>query len=200
MSKPAKFPDWGTSAPANLISDPGSAKQAQGWIVEAPPVQYFNWLLNLIGLWIRYFDGELTSITAQSNSYDAIVGASGTHTSIQAAVDAVPAGGRILVTENYDLADPVNISKNDLEIKIKPGVTISNQATARKGFIISSQRVRIIGGKLQNFNDQVGDIAIELTATSKNCLITQVYFFNNEIEINDDGTNNVLVGNIEGVA
>lgn len=53
-----KFPYWATDNLADIgngdpsITDPGSAKQALGWVVEKPLLQTMNWLLNLIGHFI----------------------------------------------------------------------------------------------------------------------------------------------------
>ena len=53
-----KFPTWATGN-AQLVNgdpnkdDPGLVKQALGWVIEKPLVQYMNWILNLTGTWIK---------------------------------------------------------------------------------------------------------------------------------------------------
>ena len=58
MSEPTKIPTWATET--SLLQDPGVAKQASGWAGEIPPVQYFNWWMNLVGQWIFYFRNQLS--------------------------------------------------------------------------------------------------------------------------------------------
>lgn len=56
MAKPDKYPRWADVG--GSITEPSSGKKDVGWVVaEKPPAQYFNWLLNLIYLWIVWFDG-----------------------------------------------------------------------------------------------------------------------------------------------
>ena len=54
-----KFPTWATDNLVDIgngdpsITDPGSVKQALGWVVEKPLLQTMNWLLNLYGHFIK---------------------------------------------------------------------------------------------------------------------------------------------------
>ena len=53
-----KFPYWATDN-TQLVNgdpnkdDPGLVKQALGWVIEKPLVQYMNWIINLMGTWIQ---------------------------------------------------------------------------------------------------------------------------------------------------
>lgn len=61
MSKPTHDPTWATDTGAS-ITDPGSTKQADGWVAdERPPAHYFNWWMNLIGDYVDFFRGFLDS-------------------------------------------------------------------------------------------------------------------------------------------
>ena len=53
-----KFPTWATGSA--LLSngdpdkaDPGTVKQDIGWVIEKPLVQYMNWIMNLVGKWLK---------------------------------------------------------------------------------------------------------------------------------------------------
>ena len=52
--KPSKYPRW-ADVGGNIV-EPSEAKKNIGWIIEKPPHNFFNWLLNLIYQWILYFD------------------------------------------------------------------------------------------------------------------------------------------------
>ncbi len=53
-SKPAvRLPTWATDVGAQ-INDPGTGKQATGWLPdERPPAQFFNWWKNSAGQWVE---------------------------------------------------------------------------------------------------------------------------------------------------
>jgi len=67
INRPTTKPLWATTGDK---TEPSGAKKATGWVdVELPPHEYFNWLLNLIYLWIDYLDFISKPITF-SGSYD----------------------------------------------------------------------------------------------------------------------------------
>jgi hypothetical protein len=55
---PDETPRWAYDASGNdtagAVSPPGSQKQTQGWVVEKPSHNTFNWIHNLTGRWIDY--------------------------------------------------------------------------------------------------------------------------------------------------
>lgn len=60
MAKPSSLPRWATDGAA-AITEPSSGKKDIGWEVsEKPPAAFFNWLLNLIYLWLAYLDTFLS--------------------------------------------------------------------------------------------------------------------------------------------
>jgi hypothetical protein len=82
VSKPAQDAKWATSGSA-LIQDPGTGKRDTGWVVEIPPVEFFNWWMNNVGNWIEYLDCTVDEIVQLQGVYDAIVGSGpGTYASI----------------------------------------------------------------------------------------------------------------------
>jgi hypothetical protein len=53
-TKPTTVPNW---ADTGTKVEPSSGKKATGWeYEEKPPFEYFNWWMNLIGLWCAYLD------------------------------------------------------------------------------------------------------------------------------------------------
>lgn len=66
MAKPTLKPIWATGGGAAIV-EPSGPKKALGWVVEKPPHEFFNWLLNLIYQWIEWFDlghQSVLSVTA----------------------------------------------------------------------------------------------------------------------------------------
>lgn len=53
------WPEWATKEIADLGDgtnskvNPGATKQADGWSIEKPPVQYMNWWMNLVGIFLK---------------------------------------------------------------------------------------------------------------------------------------------------
>lgn len=190
MAKPTRLPTWADSS--SLVTDPGAAKQSQGWAVEMPPVQYFNWWMNLTGQWVEYIDTTLDALAGQALNYDAIVGTGGTHADINAAMADASPGWKILVSQSLVLTVTQVVDVEDVELEFKPGVSITTIDALALGLQVTAERVRLIGGRFRNFNDDPGDIALQLTGTAKNCLIDKSYFFNNSNDLDDQGTNTVI--------
>jgi hypothetical protein len=105
-----KFPNWATDN-TNLPNgdankeDPGLVKQALGWVIEKPLVQYANWLQNLIGHFVTSnnqvrveatgFEAEAGQIIEMDNSAGSVTGL----------LPASPVDGQWVVfggTNNYD--------------------------------------------------------------------------------------------------
>lgn len=197
MAKPVRVSDWATSGTA-LKTDPGVSKQAEGWSVEAPAVQYFNWWMNIVGQWISYLDIQMDAVVAQKLNYDAVVGVDGTHSTINDAVAAVSEGAKILVVDPLALTATQIVNKNDILIEFKPTALVSTVTGLALGLQIDAERVRVIGGRFTAFNNG-GDKAMQFTAACKNCLLTQVYFYDNDTDVDDLGKNTVMSANINEV-
>lgn len=71
-----KFPTWATDDVADIgngdpsKADPSAAKQSSGFSIEKPLVQTFNWLLNLIGHFIK----ANNTIAEKPTTYEAEAG------------------------------------------------------------------------------------------------------------------------------
>ncbi len=136
----------------------------------------------------------LLSLPRIASPYQAIVGTETycTHETLEAAIDAVAAGSRILIVSNIDVATAITIDKNNLQIESLPGVDITEDGAAT-GLIISAAGVRLKGLRLVDFTT-----AIEITDTYNNNFITECRFNNCTTEIDDLNTtpNNVALMNL----
>jgi len=139
----------------------------------------------------------ISTPSAQINRiFDAIVGtgAGCTHATLAAAIAAVAAGSRILVTESVALAASITVNKANLLIEFKPGVTYSKNSVS-KGLIITSGGVRVKGGRFSGFSTS-GDKAIEIQAGATYCFVSECRFATNDTDV-DDATNTAAIfGNI----
>lgn len=197
MAKPTRLPTWATDGGA-LVADPGIAKQAQGWAVEIPAVNYENWYKNLVGQWVTYIDTELDVVKGVQLAFDAIVGANGNYASLQEAIDDLPVNSRIFVKDPATLTTKVDINKEGMEIFFHPNASYSKGPSLVTGLEISASRVKLKDGRFLNFDEVLGN-AIVLTVDAKNCFVKDNTFFNNTNEIQDNGSNNVQSGNIAEV-
>lgn len=61
-TKPTKrILDWASSG---TKTDPGSAKEAAGWLTsDRPPAQWWNWVLSSFGDWLTYFSNQPQIVT-----------------------------------------------------------------------------------------------------------------------------------------
>lgn len=202
-SKPAIYPTWATDGGA-LIQNPGSAKQGEGFKVEIPPVEYFNWLLNLHGAWTQYLDQELAKVQEIQGLFDAIVGNGGSHADINAVIADMD--GETLPTQDVRIfvKDPLTVlatqvvNKEGVEISFAPKAFVAGGAGLVKGLQVDASRVKILHGRFMNF-DEVGGVALELTANAKNCHVLHNSFINNEEDLVNNGANNQLIGNMTEV-
>lgn len=203
MAKPAQDAKWATSGAA-LITDPGVGKRDTGWIVEIPPVEFFNWWMNNVGNWIDYLDTQMDTVLAIQGLYDAIIGVGGTHADINAVMADMGVGLPATDIRVYHLGATVPtitqvVDKDGVEIEFHPKATFAKGAALVTGLQIDAKRIKIINGRFLNF-DEVGGVAIDMTANAKNCFIKENSFSNNTSEIVDLGANNVKVNNIEEIA
>jgi len=203
MAKPAQDAKWATSGSA-LITDPGVGKRDTGWIVEIPPVEFFNWWMNNVGNWIEYLDLQVDAVAALQGVYDAIVGAGGTHATLNAVVADMgvnlPAQDiRVFVMDPQTLTTTQVLDKEGMDIIFHPKAFVAKGLTLVIGLQIDAKRIKITGGRFLNFNE-VGGVAIDMTANAKNCYVTMNTFDSNTSEIVDGGSNNTKVHNIEEIA
>jgi len=205
MAKPVSKPAWTVGNPSfgTVTVEPSSGKKQTGWTAsERPPFQFMNWLFFNIHDWISYFETTTDSLLVQLGIFDAQVGTGGTHATLADLVaDANYISGAIknvIVTSDQALSAPITLNKNDFNLEFKPGVNILKGIGANKGLIVTAERVRILNGRFANFST-AADIAIELGAASKYCMVKGNYFLNNDTDIDDLGTMNILSENIDEV-
>jgi hypothetical protein len=134
--------------------------------------------------------------TRLSHIYDAIVGSASycTHADIQSAHDALAAGSKILVVESLAVAAPITISKNNIEIELKPGVTLSKSGS-NKCFDVTGDGFKLHGGRLSGWNG-VGEKAVLLEAAADYAMVYGVRFADNAAEIDDQNETGAFWGNI----
>jgi len=75
---PEEFPDWATDTLNNGSNntpnkvEPSVPKKANGWnFPEKPPRGEFNWWMNRVGLWVRYFANPTYTLTATATTLTA---------------------------------------------------------------------------------------------------------------------------------
>lgn len=202
MAKPAQDAKWATSGSA-LITDPGVGKRDTGWVVEIPPVEFFNWWMNNVGNWIEYLDIQVDAVAALQSIYDAIVGTGGTHATINEVIADMGVGlpsqdVRVFVQDPQTVIATQIIDKEGVELYFHPKAFMAKGVATVLGLQIDAKRVKIDGGRFMNF-DEVGGVAIDLTANAKNCFIKNNTFVNNTGDLVDLGSNNVKVNNIEEI-
>lgn len=202
MAKPASKPNWTYNNPdfATRSVEPTAQKKTMGFNVgERPASEFFNWLLWIISQWIDHFDETIGQTSATSTIYSAILGgASATHADINAIMadaDLANQDLRILLAGPLVFAQTQIINRDGIEILGVPGATISKGGGTAIGIQIESSRVKIKDVRFLNW-DEVGGEAINLTATSKNCVISDNSFHTVSKDINNLGANNVIVNNV----
>lgn len=194
--KPASSPIWATAPDPGKLVPPSGSKQILGWIDEKPPLQWFNWYMNLVYQWVNYFENITDRSAAE---FDSIVGSIGsaTHTTIEAALLA--GAKNILVVSPIILTVNVTIG-DDVTIKFKPLATITKGGSATRGLILDGRRSRVYDGRMIGFTGGP-DIGILLTANAKDCLISGTMFQNaTTLTISDLGANNSMSNLIEEIA
>ena len=178
MPAPAIDASWATSGSA-LIADPGAGKRDTGWVVEIPPVEFFNWWMNNVGNWIDYLNTEVAAVAAIQGLYDAVVGIGGTHADLNAVIadmDGVTlplVDVRIYVLSPLTVTSTQVIDKEGVEIEFHPKASFAKGASLVTGLQIDASRVKVMGGRFLNF-DEGGGVAIDMTANAKNCFVKEI--------------------------
>lgn len=200
LPKPVSHINWTDGAPEK-VQEPTSGKKLLGWAFkERPPFEFMNWLFYRLDEWVKYFESITDELALQKQEYDAIIGIGGTHADFNdyEADPNVANLKNILVTKPLTLASNQIITQNDIAITFKPQAVMTKAVGCTIGLQLTGLRCKIYGGRFVGWNG-VGDKAIQLTAPTKNFLVTGVSFVDCTTEIDDLGTNNTLVGNISEV-
>jgi hypothetical protein len=199
-SKPSSKPDWTVGNPdfSTVTVEPTTAKKQEGWIPdERPPRETMNWLFFNIDEWIDYFEEQLDLVVAQGKIYDAFVGGGGTHADINELMADTNIANikNVLIVSTLAITTPQVINQDGMDFKFKGGAGILDNGT-NIGLQIDSNRVRIINGRFQNFSEP-GNKAIQINGNNNHVVFGS--FSNNDLAIDDQGTNNVLIGNLEEI-
>jgi len=199
MAKPDKHLDW-TDGDAQKVVEPTTGKKLLGWTgSERPPAEFMNWLFYYQDQWNKYFDGEVDKVLASGLVYDAIVGVGGTHNTIEDVMSDpdVATLKNVLVISPFTLTSTIVINQDDMKFTFTPKATIA-KGSIGLGVQITSERVTFEGCRFLNFSGG-SEEAMQLSATSKYCIVKECRFLNNDTAINDQGIGNVLTGNIEEI-
>ena len=193
-TKPIKKPSWMSGISSPEVVEPSAGKKIDGWNAdERPPAEYFNWLFQNLSDWVDYLDQIGNFVDAFGNMYRAIVGSSAvcTHATLAAALaDAsVVPGDKILVLEDLTVNTTVQVTKNFIEIEFHKRASFI-KGTATTGIQISALNCKITGGRFQNWTTA----AILIDAGSKNCMLRDITFVTNTVEVTDNSTNTSIVG------
>lgn len=139
-----------------------------------------------------------STTTTGSNEYDAIVGSTpqSNYATLEAALTASQDGWKILVLEDesIDTGSIPTVTKNNIEIVFKSGVTFS-KGTASIGLIIQGDYFKIVNGRFADFSTG-GDFGIRVDGATY-ATITGVRYNNCDGTADNQGTNTVEVYSIE---
>lgn len=197
MPKPSAKRNWTVGNPnfATITVEPSAAKKEAGWLVdEKPPREYENWLNWIVDQWIDYFEDTTDTLLAGADQYDAVVGSvpGATHSDLAAALADGSLGSdvRVLVRSPETVNSVIDLAKDGWEIHFHPSAWFT-AGTAATCFSISGNRIRMYGARVLNFTT-----GLEILAGRKNNIIRDFMFNSCTTNIDDQGSNNVLSGNI----
>lgn len=171
------------------------------------PVQIYNYKHNVYTRWLKYFEdvideggisgggGGGATTPAKPSTIDLIVSdeASADHSTLASALTAANDGQVIYVKKSETVNTTLNVNNNNLKIIFHTGFSLT-KGTATTGLIVSADNVQIEGLKIQNFNT-ANDVALSLSATSSRCIINKCVFISNDIDIKDEGKDNIIKNN-----
>jgi len=200
LPKPSSHINWTDGAPVK-VQEPTSGKKLLGWAFkERPPFEFMNWLFFRLDEWAKYFESVTDELSIQKQEYDAVIGTGGTHADFNAYEADVNVAllKNVLITTPLTLATNQVVNQSGVRFTFKPQAIITKAVGCTKGILFTGERVTVVGGRFVGFN-VAGDIALELSAATKNCLVTQASFVDCLTEVNDLGSNNSLTSNISEV-
>ena len=193
--KPADRPEW-TDANAAVRVQPSDGYKNTGWFSNLrPPFQFMNWLFYNIGTeWRGYFESVTDYLLGVSRPYDFSIGAGGDFADINAAMASasVQPGARLVILNSLVLAITQQVTKNNLQFTMGPGVAISDGG-AGTGIQVSATECRFKGGKMSAFTVQ----AFLIDVGSNYTMISEVMFAANAAEITDNNGKTASWGNID---
>jgi hypothetical protein len=192
MTKPTFYLDW-TDGSASKVEEPTAAKKLLGYVAnERPSFKHHNWIFWATDQWIKYFEDVTDTLLLSRKPWDAMVSATGgTHTTLQAAINAVTPYSRIIVFGQHQISTTIIVNKPVL-IYFHPSASLENNG-AGTGVQVSSVDVSFNFGVFKNFTT-----AISITAGSHRCRILNCYFSGNTTNVSVAGgvQDTLKLGNI----
>lgn len=182
--KPASKPAWTETNPA-VRTEPSGPYKNTGWFRNIrPPYQFMNWLFYNIGVeWLNYFEQATDFLKGAAHPYDFSIGTGGDFADINAAMasGAVQPGARLVILNSLALANTQQVTKNNLEFIMGPGVVLSDGGAGTL-LQFSATRCRIKGGKMAGATVQ----AILIDAGSNYTMIGEMAFAANALDVTDN--------------
>lgn len=182
--KPASKPQWTDSNPAVRV-EPSGPYKATGWFSNLrPPFQFMNWLFYNIGTeWRGYFEDVTDYLLGVKSPYDFSIGTGGDFADINAAMASasVQPGMTLVILNSLALANTQQVTKNNLEFLMGPGVVLSDGG-AGIGIQVSATRCRFKGGKMAGFTSE----AILIDVGSNYTMVGEMAFASNADDITDN--------------
>lgn len=201
MSKPTESLEWVKGGNQDQLLKPDAGLENTGYSPsEQPDARHFNWVFKNLYSWISYLDSIVTNLGEAQTLYDAYVGGGGTHADFNAlmADSNIANIKRVFVRRPIALDATQVINTDDIEIVFAAGASITKVTGTTKAFQLTGNKIRFKGARFDTWASP-GDVCIEQTATSKNNLVSECLFYNCVKAIQDDGTNNTQLANVEEV-
>jgi hypothetical protein len=182
--KPASKPNWTDSNPG-VRQEPSGGYKNTGWFSNLrPPFQFMNWLFYNIGTeWLNYFEAATDFLKAAARPYDFSIGTGGDFADINAAIasSSVQPGARLVILNSLALANTQQVTKNNLEFVMGPGVVLSDGGAGTL-IQVSATRCRFKGGKIAGATVQ----GFLIDAGSNYTMIGEMAFATNAADITDN--------------
>lgn len=150
-------------ASAGIISAPTNLKITQGWTVEIPPYQYFNWSQNRVDSFIAHVNQFGISQWDNTTEYQAgkslVQGADGTvYRALTTNTNKLPSTNPSdwsIAFESYGVVSPVQTQLNTLQTNYNTLANLTNYAQARNNLSVYSKtesdgRFAAINGSASN--------------------------------------------------
>lgn len=205
LPKPSSRSLWTETNPGARVEPTGSVKEA-GWAPDQrPPAEIMNWIHYIEDQWVEYFesitDEHAALMAGVASIYDAVIGTGGNAThaptvaGFNAALAAVNPGAMILVRESFLMDGQIQVVKNDIELKFKPGVVVSRDAGlgANPGFRITANGFKCYGGRFSLFNTG-SSYAFQIDAASQYAMLRDIRFANSPEDVDDQNGGATILG------
>lgn len=195
--QPSTMIAWMPGVGAPTVVEPSGGVQTAGYAADQkPPVEWENYIRQNVSDWLLYLSQLTQNISMNYQGFVGTAHPTQQYATIAAAVAALPAGSRILVCESMNISAIQQITKNDFEVHLASGVTLTKNGVT-SGIQVSATGVRIKGGRFAGFSGG-SDQAILIDSGSDYTMISEVRFAsNNTAGITDNNGKSAIFGNID---